>query len=974
MSQKNVLVIVESPTKAKTIKKFLPKNFVVEASMGHVRDLPQSATEIPASVKDQEWTKIGVNIEKDFEPLYVTPKGKSKVIQALRARMKDADELYLATDEDREGESISWHLIQVLKPKIPVKRMVFHEITKNAILKAIENPRDLDERLVRAQETRRILDRLVGYTLSPLIWKKIAYGLSAGRVQSAGLRVIVDRERERLRFVKASYWDVEAMLEKGGKEFAAKLLSIGGTRIATGKDFDETTGKLSEGKTVRILGEADAAALVSKLQGAPFTVTSVEEKETSARPAPPFITSTLQQEANRKLGLSASQAMRIAQRLYEEGLITYMRTDSPSLSSEAIGGARRSVEELYGKEYLSPEPRQYSAKAKGAQEAHEAIRPAGADFVHPKDTGLDGRELQVYELIWKRTVATQMAEAKKLQVSVRLDAGDAQFSASGTRILFPGFLRAYVEGSDDPDQELGEREVILPDLKEKDQAKSKKLEALPHETKPPARFTEASLVQTLEKEGVGRPSTYATIIQTIQDRGYVRKVGNALIPTFTGVAVSQLLERYFDHLVDLGFTSQMEKSLDEIAEGKREWLPYLKEFYLGKTGLLPSVQQQEKKIDPTESRTVQLLKLPGVDIKVGRYGAYVIKHGVKKAVGHGPAPKLKPDPKPKKLKKGEVAKDPAALDEIHVSIPEDVAPADLTAELLNELIAVQEKGPSPIGKHPDDGKNIYVLMGRYGPYLQLGEMPEDGSKPKRASVPKGVDYKNVPMDIAVKLLSLPRNLGAHPTSGKEILANLGRFGPYVVHDGDFRSLKKDDDLYTVSLARAVELLSEEKKGRGGSKLIRELGKHPDDGKVIGMYEGKYGIYVKHGSKNAGIPRDSEPDKVTLEQALLVLANAKGGKGKRGAGGKAGGRGKGAAGAGAGAGDDSADDAALDEAGADGIPEGTIAPPPKAKAPGGAVKKARAGEKAAAPKKPAEPKPAAGKPAAPKAGAAKAPKA
>jgi DNA topoisomerase-1 len=526
------LVIVESPTKAKTIRKFLPKNYIVEASMGHVRDLPQSATQIPAKVKDQEWTKLGVNVKNDFEPLYVVPKGKSKIITELRKKLKTCKGLYLATDEDREGESISWHLIALLKPKVPVKRMVFHEITKRAITKALEDTREIDVQLVKAQETRRVLDRLYGYTLSPLIWKKIAYGLSAGRVQSPGLRMAVIRERERIAFRKSEYWDIKATLSAKDK-FEAKLIGYKNKRIATGKDFDSKTGKLAKGKDVTVVDEKLAKELAKKLKGSKFSVVSTEEKKFTQNPAIPFTTSTLQQEGNRKLGLSARDTMRVAQRLYENGLITYMRTDSPNLSNEAINGARSEVESLYGKKYLSEKPRQYKAKSKGAQEAHEAIRPAGYEFTHPKDTGLDGKEKALYELIWKRTLATQMAVAQKASMSVKIEADDCEFSASGTRIIFPGFLRVYVEGKDDPDSALDDKEVILPDMKKGDSLKADKLEPLYHETKPPARFTEASLVQRLEKEGIGRPSTYATIIGTIQERGYVRKDGNTLVPTYT---------------------------------------------------------------------------------------------------------------------------------------------------------------------------------------------------------------------------------------------------------------------------------------------------------------------------------------------------------------------------------------------------------------------------------------------------------
>lgn len=855
MSSKNVLVIVESPTKAKTIRKFLPKNFSVEASMGHVRDLPQTAGDIPAAVKKEDWARLGVNVKNDFEPLYIVPKDKTKIVSHLRKQLKEADELYLATDEDREGESISWHLLELLKPKVPVKRMVFHEITKSAIERALKETRQIDDKLVRAQEARRILDRLVGFTLSPLIWKKIAFGLSAGRVQSVGLKVIVDRERQRIKFRKASYWDLLANLEKGGS-LEAKLHSVDGTRVATGKDFDENTGEIAGDKNkVRVINEAEAKKLKATLEKAAWKVTSVEEKPFSSRPSPPFITSTLQQEANRKLGMTSREAMRTAQSLYENGLITYMRTDSPNLSREALSAARAAVEDLYGKEYLSPEPRQYTSKSAGAQEAHEAIRPAGSVFVHPREAGLSGRDLALYELIWKRTMATQMAEAKKLSVSVRIEADKSIFSASGSRILFPGFLRAYVEGSDDPEAALEDKEIILPDLKEGDVLKLKGLEPLSHETKPPARFTEALLVQTLEKEGIGRPSTYASIIDTIVDRGYVRKTGNALIPTFTGFAVTQLLERNFSDLVDPGFTSKMEQTLDGIAEGTTEWLPYLKSFFLGKNGLEQQVKDREKKIDPETSRTIELANVKNVQIRVGRFGPYVVKAGEKK--------------------KGEEDSS------IHASIPEDIAPADLTAEDVEDLIRIQERGPQPIGHHPTTGEAIYCLTGRFGPYVQQGEVTEEKPKPRRASLAKGMSPKTLDLAQALQLLSLPRELGVHPTSGKPILANAGRFGPYVMCDGDFRSLKKDDNVYTVDLARAMEILSAEKKGRGGSTLVREIGQHPTDKKMIAIYDGRYGMYIKHASTNATLPKDKKPEEVTLEEAIaLVEARAALGKPKK----------------------------------------------------------------------------------------------
>jgi len=852
MADKKYLVIVESPTKAKTIRKFLPSSYIVEASMGHIRDLPQSASDIPASLKKEDWAKLGVNVEEDFEPLYVVPKDKKKIITDLKSKMKDVECIYLATDEDREGESISWHLLELLKPKVPVKRMVFHEITKTAIQKALKDCREVDEKLVRAQETRRILDRLYGYTLSPLIWKKIAYGLSAGRVQSTGLKMIVARERERMKFKKSVYWDLKAQVhpEKDKKAlFESRLVSLKGSRVAGGKDFDGETGKLIDEKKVVLLDEKKSKSLAKELETEKWVVNSVEEKTFNSKPAIPFITSTLQMEANRKLGMSSKDTMRTAQRLYEEGLITYMRTDSPNLSQEAINAAREMVQKLYGKEYLNDEVRQYSAKQKGAQEAHEAIRPAGAEFTHPDKTGLSGRELALYELIWKRTMATQMKEAQKASMTIKILAGDAEFSASGTRILFPGFLRVYVEGSDDPEAALEDKEVILPQLKKGDVIKAQDIKADGHETKPPARFTEASLVQHLEKEGIGRPSTYASIIGTILDRGYVRKEASALVPTFTGMAVIQLLEKHFEHLVDYSFTSEMEESLDKIAYGQEDWLKYLTKFYKGKTGLAKKVEEQDKKIKPEESRTIHIHK-DGIDleVKVGRFGPYVIEQNGK--------------------------------DEVHASIPEDIAPADLNPGQIQELLKNQANGPKPIGVDPKTKEKIYCLVGRYGAYFQLGEVTDENPKPKRASLPKGMDPNSATLEAALHALSLPRDLGHHPETKKPILANNGRFGPYVMHDGTFRSLKKEDDLYTIDLKRALELLNEEKgASKRGGKVLRDFGLVAKLKKKVSILDGKYGPYIKVGTKNITLPEDKRDPKVIekmteAELASLVLAAGK----------------------------------------------------------------------------------------------------
>ena len=615
----STLVIVESPTKAKTIRNYLPKDYQVEASMGHIRDLPSSSSEIPKEYKEYEWSNLGVNIDNNFDPIYVIPKGKNKVVQQLKKALKTADELILATDEDREGESISWHLLQLLKPKVPIKRMVFHEITKDAIRKALTNCREIDENLVHAQETRRILDRLVGYTLSPLLWKKIAWGLSAGRVQSVSVRLLVQKERARRAFVKAQYWDLKALLNHDKADFESKLVSLDGKKLATGNDFNPDTGKLKRGKKVVVLNQEEAIALQKSLDGKTWEVTDVEEKATIRRPYAPFTTSTLQQEANRKLGMGAKDTMRVAQSLYEQGYITYMRTDSVHLSSQAIAAARSCIEEKYGKEYLSPKPRQYKTKAKGAQEAHEAIRPAGSTFRIPKETGLKDREFRLYDLIWKRTVASQMADAKLTQITVNIAVENAIFRSSGKKIDFHGFLRAYVEGSDDPKAALDSQEVILPNLQKGDNPDCKKLDVLSHETQPPARYTEASLVKTLESEGVGRPSTYASIIGTIVDRGYAQIRSKALIPTFKAFAVTSLLEKHFEDLVDTKFTSKMEQSLDDIASGQQSWIPYLKKFYLGDAGLQTQVKERETEIDPQTAKAIALDNL-NYTVKIGKFG------------------------------------------------------------------------------------------------------------------------------------------------------------------------------------------------------------------------------------------------------------------------------------------------------------------------------------------------------------------
>jgi len=847
------LVIVESPTKARTIRGFLPAGYEVQASMGHVRDLPESASDIPEEVKGEEWSRLGVNVHANFEPLYVIPKDKRKVVKQLKEALKKADELILATDEDREGESISWHLQQVLQPKVPTRRMVFHEITREAIQEALQNCREVDEQLVRAQETRRILDRLVGYTLSPLLWKKIAPKLSAGRVQSVAVKLLVDRERERRAFKKATYWDLKADLQprtaSQAASFPAELVSLGGKRLASGQDFDPSTGQLIAGRDVVLLDQAQAEALRDRLLGKAWVVSSVEERPSTRKPAPPFTTSTLQQEANRKLRLSAQQTMRIAQKLYEEGYITYMRTDSVHLSEQAIRAARACVESMYGKEYLSPEPRQYTTKTKGAQEAHEAIRPAGSEFRLPSQTPLTGQELALYDLIWKRTVASQMAEARQTHTIVLIAVDDAVFRASGKRIDFPGFFRAYVEGSDDPEAALEDREVHLPLLRQGDPLSCLQLEPVGHETQPPPRYTEASLVKVLESEGIGRPSTYATILNTIMSRGYVRSMGNALVPTYTAFAVTELLEKYFPNLVNTRFTAEMEQTLDDIASGQAEWLPYLRHFFLGEQGLEGQVKARELEIDSGLARSIYLENLP-VKIGIGPYGPYV---SVETESG-----------------------------EVRANLPEDIPPADLSAEHIEELIRRKQEGPKPIAFHPETQEPVYVIpQGPYGPYVQLGEVSEENKKPKRTSLPKGLKPEQVTPEIALGLLSLPRTLGEHPESGKKVQAGIGRFGPYVVCDGDFRSLPADEDVLTISLERALELLAQPKKGRGrgSAKPLRELGSHPEDGEPVTLHDGPYGLYVKHGKVNASLPKDLSPEAVTLEMALELLAEKEGSSAK-----------------------------------------------------------------------------------------------
>ena len=842
-----ILVIVESPTKARTIAAFLGPDVAVESSMGHVRDLPRSASEIPKRAKGEDWARLGVNVDNDFEPLYVIPKERRELIKKLKEMLANVDELYLATDEDREGESIAWHLTEVLKPKVPVHRMVFHEITKSAIEEAFQNPRDLDNRLIQAQEARRILDRLFGYEVSPVLWRKIQQGLSAGRVQSVAVRIVVERERQRMAFTAAPYWSVVGTFAASAnldKVFDATLLEIDDSRVATGKDFD-SNGNAKKGMTV--LDQQSATELATDLTKADFSVRSVEEKPYKRSPYPPFRTSTLQQDAGRKLRFSSVRTMSVAQRLYENGYITYMRTDSTALSDSAVASARSQITKLYGKEYLSPKPRVYASKVKGAQEAHEAIRPAGETFLTPEQlavkVGTD--EARLYDLIWKRTIACQMADAKGVTVSARLVATttkgtDVVFSTSGRTITFPGFLRAYVQGSDDPESMLDDKEKILPPFAEGESLAVQRLEPTGHETRPPARYTEASLVQKLEELGVGRPSTYASIMSTIQDRGYVWKKGAALVPTFTAFGVVTLLENHFPNLVDYDFTAGMENDLDRIASGDQESVPWLTAFYFGDDGLKEKVASRLDDIDPRKVGSIPIgHDSGGADVvaRIGRYGPYV-QRGEERA-----------------------------------SIPEDVAPDELTVEMALELIDTQNRGDKIFGTDPDSGLIVLGKTGRFGPYVQLGE-PEEGSKdkPKRASLFKTMSMDELSLDDALKLLSLPRTVG-QDDEGTDILALNGRYGPYIQRGDDRRSLESEDQLFSLTVEEALNVLAEPPRRRGqkASGPLKELGPDPVSGKPVTVRTGRFGPYVTDGEVNASLRKGDDPESITIEKAAELLA-------------------------------------------------------------------------------------------------------
>jgi len=841
------LVIVESPTKARTIAAFLGADVAVESSMGHIRDLPRSAAEIPAKAKGEDWARLGVDVDNGFEPLYVVPKERKDRVKKLKAMLAGVDELYLATDEDREGESIAWHLTEVLKPKIPVHRMVFHEITKLAIEEAFANPRDLDQRLVQAQEARRILDRLYGYEVSPVLWRKIQQGLSAGRVQSVAVRIVVERERERMAFVPAGYWSVEGVFAPTAeldRTFDATLLQVDEARVATGKDFD-SSGHVREG--VLTLNQERATTLAVSLLDREFTVESVEQKPYKRSPYPPFRTSTLQQEAGRKLRFSSSRTMSVAQRLYENGYITYMRTDSTALSESAVASARSQIAKLYGEDYLSPKPRVYASQVKGAQEAHEAIRPAGETFRTPEQIGAEvgPDEARLYDLIWKRTLASQMADAVGVTVSARLAATTSEgaraiFSTSGRTITFPGFLRAYVQGADDPESDLDDREEILPPLTEGDTLAAQRLEPVGHETRPPARYTEASLIQRLEELGVGRPSTYASIMSTIQDRGYVWKRGTALVPTFTAFGVVTLLERHFPNLVDYAFTAEMEDDLDRIATGEEQTVPWLTTFYFGADGLKEKVATRLDEIDPRAVGSTPI----GEDgsgqpilARIGRYGPYV-ERGEERA-----------------------------------SIPGDVAPDELTVARAIELLETQNAGDKIFGTDADTGLTVYGRTGRFGPYVQLGEV-EEGSKdkPKRASLLKGMSLDELSLDGALRLLSLPRTVGTDE-AGVEIVALNGRYGPYIQRAEDRRSLEAEEQLFTLTVDEALQLLAEPPRRRGQRNVgpLKELGADPASGKPISVRSGRFGPYVTDGEVNASLRQGDSPETMTLERAAELLA-------------------------------------------------------------------------------------------------------
>ncbi|WP_432054529.1 type I DNA topoisomerase [Streptomyces sp. bgisy022] len=871
------LVIVESPAKAKTIKSYLGPGYTVEASVGHIRDLPNGAAEVPEKYTG-EVRRLGVDVDHDFQPIYVVNADKRAQVKKLKDLLKESDELFLATDEDREGEAIAWHLQEVLKPKIPVKRMVFHEITKDAIRAAVANPRQLNQRLVDAQETRRILDRLYGYEVSPVLWKKVMPRLSAGRVQSVATRLVVERERERIAFRSAEYWDLTGTFSPAGagpagdagavsdpSSLVARLQSVDGRRVAQGRDFD-SLGQLKNANTLH-LDEANARALAAALENTRFAVRSVESKPYRRSPYAPFRTTTLQQEASRKLGFGAKATMQIAQKLYENGYITYMRTDSTTLSETAVAAARAQVTQLYGADYLPPQPRTYAGKVKNAQEAHEAIRPSGDRFRTPAETGLTGDQFRLYELIWKRTVASQMKDATGNSVTVKIggtaaDGRDAEFSASGKTITFHGFLKAYVEGADDPNAELDDRERRLPEVREGDALTAEQITVDGHATKPPARYTEASLVKELEEREIGRPSTYASIIGTILDRGYVFKKGTALVPSFLSFAVVNLLEKHFGRLVDYDFTARMEDDLDRIARGEAQAVPWLRRFYFGEgTGgggaadagngdgdHLGGLKELVTDLGAIDAREVSSFPVGnGIVLRVGRYGPY-IERGEKDSEQHQRA-----------------------------DIPEDLAPDELTVELAEELLA-KPSGDFELGTDPATGHTIVAKDGRYGPYVTevLPEgTPKTGKnavKPRTASLFKSMSLDTVTLDDALKLMSLPRVVGTDP-EGQEITAQNGRYGPYLKKGTDSRSLQSEEQIFTITLEEALAIYAQPKqRGRAAAKPpLKELGTDPVSEKPVVVKDGRFGPYVTDGETNATLRSGDSVEEITPERGFELLA-------------------------------------------------------------------------------------------------------
>ncbi|HEU0288370.1 MAG TPA: type I DNA topoisomerase [Nocardioidaceae bacterium] len=841
------LVIVESPAKARTIAGYLGGDYVVESSIGHIRDLPHNASEVPAKYKGEPWARLGVNVEADFEPVYVVPKDKKQQITKLKKLLKDSDELYLATDEDREGEAIAWHLLAELRPQVPARRMVFHEITPQAIADAVANPRSIDEDLVDAQETRRILDRLYGYEVSPVLWKKVMSGLSAGRVQSVATRLVVDRERERMAFRAATYWDIEGSFDAGEdkdpREFPAKLTSVEGRRVAQGRDFT-AQGELKSQDVVH-LSEEGATALAAGLRDKQFTVRSVEAKPYTRRPYAPFRTTTLQQEASRKLGYGAARTMQVAQRLYENGFITYMRTDSTTLSGTAIAAARTQVRELYGNDYLPEQPRTYTTKVKNAQEAHEAIRPAGSSFRTPRQTGLSGDEYRLYELIWMRTVASQMKDAQGRTVTIRLGAEaapgeDCEFAASGRVLVFHGFLKAYVEGRDDPRADQDDRETRLPDVAEGDVVSVVSLDPAGHETRPPARFTEATLVRELEEREIGRPSTYASIIGTILNRGYVYKKGTALVPAWLAFAVVRLLEEHFANLIDYQFTARLEDVLDDIAGGRAKRTGVLARFYFGE-GDIEGLRDLAGDLGDIDARALSTFPLgDGIAVRVGRYGPYV-----------------------------------EDADERRANIPEDLPPDELTLDLARELLAKPAGMEIPLGADPETGRPVVAKNGRYGPYV-TEVLPEDapkGTKARTSSLFKSMSLDTITLDDALRLLTLPRTVGSDPESGEPITAQNGRYGPYLKKGSDSRSLDSEEHLFTITLEQALAIYAEPKQRgrRAAAAPLRELGTDPNSDRPVVVKDGRFGPYVTDGETNATLRKADSVDEVTLERAAELLA-------------------------------------------------------------------------------------------------------